>query len=74
MKDSVTTCPNDAAIRYIWPGKDEAFCCMEHAVGISNVAQAMGCPVHMHPITPDFAKEGWPKCSSHVKEQTNVEA
>jgi hypothetical protein len=69
---SVTTCPNDAAVRYIWPGKDEAFCCMEHALRIKYVADAMGCPVHMHPITPDLTKAGWPKCSSHVKEKSDV--
>lgn len=67
MAEGKAMCPNDAAVRYIWPGKDEAFCCIEHATGIKRIADAMGFPVYMHPITPDFVKDDWPKCSSVVK-------
>lgn len=58
--------------RYTWPGKDEAFCCAEHAFGITRVAKVIGCHLQMHPITPDFCKDAWPECSSHVKEKENV--
>lgn len=70
----IKQCENDAAVRYIWPGKDEAFCCLEHMIGVKRVSDAMGCPVHMHKITPDFVENGWPKCSSLVSEKQPAKA
>ena len=63
-------CENDAALRYIWPGKDEAFCCIDHAIGIKNIADAMGCPVYFHPITFNVVEnhQEFPQCSSFVAE------
>jgi hypothetical protein len=44
------SCPNKAAYRYTWPGKDEEFICAPHARGISNLADIMSCHVQMIPL------------------------
>ena len=35
-------CPQPAAVRYYWPGRDEACACVRHAGAIRTVANAMG--------------------------------
>ena len=35
-------CGKDGVLRYTWPGKDEAFVCLEHADKLRAVANAIG--------------------------------
>jgi len=35
-------CPNFPLFRYTWAGRDESFCCLEHAFQIQGAAEAMG--------------------------------
>ena len=37
--------------RYTWPGRDEAYACVEHAKQLKNVAQALGFHLQMIPLT-----------------------
>lgn len=46
------TCGALACFRYTWPGRDEAFVCLEHAVGLANVARAIGLHLQLIPINP----------------------
>lgn len=48
-----TTCPNEAAFRYTWPGRDESFICAEHASWLRKLAAAMGAYVQTIPIQAD---------------------
>ncbi len=46
-------CKRPAAYRYTWPGKDEAYCCFQHALGIQGVAKAIGSHQQLIRLTPD---------------------
>lgn len=36
--------------RYTWPGKNETYCCLIHAVQLRNVAAAMGLYLQLIPL------------------------
>jgi len=63
-------CGQHAAFRYTWPGSDESYCCIDHALQLRAVAEAIGCYVQLIPLT---AKVGdpivveWPVCMQHIK-------
>jgi hypothetical protein len=59
--DKAPTCPNDAAYRYTWPGRDESFICEQHAAGLRRVTEIMGSYVQLIPIEGDV-----PKCRQEV--------
>lgn len=46
----IMKCKNKAKFRYTWPGRDESYCCEEHAKGIQIVAQVIGAYQQMIPI------------------------
>lgn len=46
-------CDQQALFRYTWAGRDESFCCLEHAQQIQGVAQAMGYYVQLIPLSGD---------------------
>jgi len=48
-------CESPALFRYTWPGRDESFSCLEHSVGLQNIAQALG--LHLQMIQVDQRKE-----------------
>lgn len=58
-------CGQLANIRYTWPGKDEALVCAECATGIAKVANAIGLPLQLIPVTSRDVAVGvdWPTCS-----------
>ncbi len=43
-------CDKPAVFHYTWAGKDESFCCHNHAAQIQAVAQAMGYYVQFIPL------------------------
>lgn len=44
------TCPNPAAFRYTWPGRDESFICEAHTPKLRAVANAMGLHLQLIPV------------------------
>lgn len=48
-----TICGADAAYRYTWPGRNEAFICAAHSQGLRAVASAMGLPLQMIAVEPE---------------------
>ncbi len=64
-------CGQLANIRYTWPGRDEAICCIECAAGLTNIATAMGFHLQILPLTnKDIADPlEWPTCPQKIKEQ-----
>lgn len=54
-------CNEKAVMRYTWPGKDESYCCVWHAISTSNIALAMG--LHLQIILMQFEESVLnPKC------------
>lgn len=49
-KCNQTGCENPAAFRYTWPGEAENSICLEHALKLQEIANAMGCPIQLIPI------------------------
>lgn len=45
-------CGQDAAYRYTWPGREEAFACAGHAGHIKHAADAMGLTMPMRFLEP----------------------
>jgi hypothetical protein len=62
-----TTCPNDAAYRYIWPSDGEHFICEQHFPKLKAVAEAMG--LHIAVSRLQEPTEQWcpPRCDQKVK-------
>jgi hypothetical protein len=46
-------CNQQALFRYTWAGRDESFCCLEHAQQLQGVAQAIGYYVQLIPLSGD---------------------
>jgi hypothetical protein len=44
-------CPEYAAYRFTWPGKDESFICEKHVVALRGIAKAMGVYVQLIPLS-----------------------
>lgn len=68
-------CGKHAAFRYTWPGRDELYCCVEHATQLLNVAHAIGCYVQMIPLSVkicDPIPDPWPTCQQHVRGKPNA--
>lgn len=55
-----TTCQHTSAYRFTWPGRDEAFICTEHVGHLRAVANAIGLPLQVIPLTG--LQEERPKC------------
>lgn len=46
-------CQNPPLFRYTWPGKDEAYACLEHAQQLITVAAAIGLHLQMIQLNND---------------------
>ena len=46
-------CDRPAMYRYTWPGKDEAYCCFQHALQIQGLANAIGHHQQLIRLEPD---------------------
>lgn len=55
-------CPEVAAVRFTWPGRDEASFCIACAVKAKAVADAMGFHLQFIPLSID----------DHLKEESHV--
>lgn len=61
-------CRNQASYRFTWPGRDESFICREHVDQLRGVANAIGLPLQIIPLSfPDAHL-----CRQEIKE-TNHE-
>ena len=50
-------CPEPAAFRFTWPGKDEQGICALHAPKLKDIANALGLHLQLIPIEPwEFGK------------------
>lgn len=54
-------CENPGALRFTWPGRDEAHVCIEHAQRLRNIANAMGMHIQLIPLTIPPTDEGGSK-------------
>lgn len=61
---AITTCPRKARYRFTWPGRDEAFICVEHVGQLRNVAEAIGLPLQVIPLYEP--EEMCPQCEQKV--------
>ena len=59
MSDKKELCGELAAWSYVWPGKDRAYACPGHAIGIQNIANAIGMYLQLEPaLGPDCESVG----------------
>lgn len=66
MKD----CGQHAAFRFTWPGKDEAFTCVDHAMQLAGVANAIGLHLQLIPLSynvSDPLPEEFPTCKQQIE-------
>lgn len=66
----MSKCQNLASFRYTWPGEDESTICAEHASKLVAVANAIGRPVQLIPISfriGDPLPTEFPTCQQQVK-------
>ena len=61
-------CNQQALFRYTWAGRDESFCCLEHAQQLQGVAQAIGYYVQLIPLSGDEQMKV--SCSQEVRANT----
>lgn len=47
------TCGKFAIYRYTWPGRDETYICSIHSVKLIRIAEAMGLPLQLIPLSED---------------------
>lgn len=47
------TCPNKAAFRFVWAGRDESFICLEHSGMLCAVAHACSYDLRLIPVAPE---------------------
>jgi hypothetical protein len=60
-------CNQTPVFRYTWPGRPESFACLEHAQGISAVAQAIGLFLQFIPLSGE--QQAKVSCQNEVKEE-----
>lgn len=58
------TCPNFAALRYTWPGRDESWICIQHAPQLAAVANAMMMHLQMIPLSAE--EQAAHRCTQHI--------
>ncbi|RJX17560.1 MAG: hypothetical protein C4575_13025 [Desulforudis sp.] len=63
-------CQEQALFRYTWPGQDEKFICLTHAVSLRNIANAMGLFLQLIPLSD--AEQQIAHCSQIVSESDQV--
>ena len=71
LRAGESRCGELACVRYTWPGKPEAVVCIDHAQQIAGIAQTMGLPLQLIPISYSVAGPmvtEFPTCSSIVKD------
>lgn len=63
-------CKNYARHRFTWPGRNESFICEEHVYKLKDVAEAMGLPLQVIPLTSEDhqSKEGMKSLEEQQKE------
>lgn len=66
IKPNEKHCDGPVLFRYTWPGRDEAYTCLTHAIALKNIANAMGLPLQMIQLSFDEAEEH--TCSQIVKD------
>lgn len=49
-KCTQTGCDKPCIARFTWPGRDEAFACVSHALKLKSVAEAMGLHLQLLPL------------------------
>lgn len=59
-------CKEKAAVRYTWPGQDEAVVCIEHANKVVGIADAMGFYLQIVPLSVNDSGLNLP-CSQFVQ-------
>ncbi len=57
-------CNQPANYRYTWPGKDEAYICMQHAPALKRVAVAIGLHLQLTYCQPGDSNYG--DCTQHI--------
>ena len=58
-------CDQQALFRYTWAGRDESYCCLEHAQQIQGIAQAMGYYVQLIPLSEEEQMKA--SCSQEMR-------
>jgi hypothetical protein len=46
-------CDKPATYAYTWPGRDQSYICLRHAVYLRNVANAIGLRLQLTPVADD---------------------
>lgn len=71
---STHVCGEHAAFRFTWPGREEAFTCVEHAGQLRGVAMAMGFPLQLIPLAyraGDSMPSEFPTCKQQVSDSVS---
>lgn len=64
----MTKCDQYPMFRYTWPGQNEAMICLQHALQMGAIAQAMGLYLQFIPLDPDRYVIG--ECSQEIRDAT----
>ena len=66
MNDEYVLCDELPIFRYTWPGQNEQYACLEHAVKLAAIADAMGFHLQMIPLDSRF-DDNDRKCDQKVR-------
>ena len=66
-EEATMKCQQQAVFRYTWPGRDEACICLEHAMQMRGVSEAMGFKLQFIPLSGQ--EQMTATCSQNVKEE-----
>lgn len=59
MMNEEKRCENAVMFRFIWPGRDEAYICLEHAEKLKGISNALGFHLQLIPVN------GWQEQAKH---------
>jgi len=63
-------CNQMAAVRYTWPGRDESYACIEHAMKLKEIAEVLGLHLQFIPLAYSVTDEipnDFPLCQQEIK-------
>ena len=59
-------CKEPALFRYTWPGQDESYICLDHALKLDNVANSIGLYLQLIQLSTNELIEG-KLCMQNIK-------
>lgn len=64
-------CEMPPMFRFTWPGRDEAYICLEHAEKLKSIANALGFHLQLIPVS-GWQEQAEHQCNQFVKTKENA--